>query len=98
MVDEGYSEGIDEESDLVSDSIKKLVDINPSDFDFDPNDNFGYAEADSSVRKSGTYNDSTVINVYGAAGQDVRELADIISGIINDDTKRKQMAWGNVGV
>ena len=96
MVDEGYSEGIDEESDLVSESIKKLIDINPDDFGFNPEDNIGYREADSSLTKSGTYNDSTIINVYGAVGQDVRELADIISGIINDDTKKKQMAWGSI--
>lgn len=34
-----------------------------------------------------------VINVYGAAGQDVRELAEIVADLVNEDVRSKRAVW-----
>lgn len=58
---------------------------------------FGYVPAASSTSNSSTttnnYSNNPVINVYGAPGQDVRELANIIEQKISRNVNRRSAVW-----
>ena len=58
---------------------------------------FGYVPAASGVSNSTTttnnYSNNPVINVYGAPGQDVRELANIIEQKISRNVSRRGAVW-----
>lgn len=79
----------------VKDNTKKLQDQIESSFNFEDMINtdvdFGGVNTGATA---GTSNNSVVINVYGAEGQDVNELADIISRRIAYETRKQGMAWG----
>lgn len=82
MVDEGFAKGIEQSSSMVENAMDDISMI--------PN-------TDVSQPVSGTNavsENHVIINVYGAQGQDVNELADIISKRINDVTDRRMMAMG----
>ena len=58
---------------------------------------FGYVPAASGINNSTTttnnYSNNPVINVYGAPGQDVRELANIIEQKISRNVSRRGAVW-----
>ena len=73
MLDKGLAEGIDKYADVATDSAKALSEgVN------DAVDVGGDLDV-SSVGEEGVGGANVVINVYGAVGQDVDELATIIS-------------------
>lgn len=51
----------------------------------------GYAAADSEVR--GTSNSNVVINVYGAEGQDINALAEVIQNKINNAVSQREHVY-----
>lgn len=83
MVDEGFAKGIDKYDYLVNDAIEDLTTI--------PDVN---VKAGLEAKGSGSVSNNVVINVYGAVGQDVEELAQIISKKIDDATGRRLVAMG----
>ena len=78
-----FAQGIADNTDVVTDQIEKSF-------------NFGnlIESSDLSANGAGSYNNAVTINVYGAEGQDVNALAEIISEKINNATKRQIYAWG----
>lgn len=85
MIDKGLAKGINDNDDVVDDAVNKITDI-------------GAISTEASLNLSGgngaNNSTSVIINVYGAVGQDVNELADIVSRRINDVTNRRMMAMG----
>lgn len=55
-------------------------------------DRFNSLAAMASGRGNMTYGD-TVLNVYGSQGQDVKKLADIVIGKLNNEYARRKAAW-----
>lgn len=90
MVDKGLTKGIEDSADLVKDAmndISVMPEISTSSFDAK-----GTALGNSENATSNTSN-NVVINVYGAAGQDINELAEIIEQKINAATRRREGAF-----
>ena len=84
MVDEGFAKGIDDYAYKVDDALTTLTKI-----------------PDAEVQVNGGVNNQSasnnvIINVYGAVGQDVNELADKVSKRLNDVTGRRMVAMGVV--
>lgn len=87
-------------SDEMKDVTKQMQDSVPTDFDVTPTVNMASlsavdsADVEKSSRnvatKEGT---SVVINVYGAKGQDINELANIISRKLDNQLRRTQEVW-----
>lgn len=78
----------------IKDNTGKLQDQIESSFDFEDLIN---ANADISIgagATAGTSNNSVVVNVYAAEGQDVNELAEIVSRRIAYETRKQGMTWG----
>lgn len=91
MIDKGLSKGIEDSADLVSnamDDLSVMPEISTSSFDAK-----GTALGNSENATSNTSNNNVVINVYGAAGQDMNELAEIIEKKINAATRRREGAF-----
>lgn len=86
MSDEGMVEGIDKSKDKVQAAIEDLIAM-PSNIS-DMSLNVDGENEKASINGLG----NVIINVYGAAGQDVRELADIVADKILDE-KQRQRAW-----
>lgn len=88
MIDKGLQKGIEDSADLVSDAMDELnvtPEINTSSFDTKES---GLGDGNNT-----TSNNNVVINVYGAAGQDVSELAEIIEQKITAATRRREGAF-----
>lgn len=97
MIGKGLAEGLDDSSRDVLNSAEELAkdvltEMSPlanigSDMDFSVNSD--------SVSASAGYEQgrNIVINVYGAEGQDVNELAEIISEKLAFETQRENYAW-----
>lgn len=49
---------------------------------------------DAVNEETNNFRNEVNINVYGAPGQDVRELAEIVADIVNGDIRSKAAAWG----
>ena len=82
-----FAKGIKDNTHLITDQIAKS-------FDFGEAITMGYGY----IPEAGTTNNSvtvgeTVINVYGAPGQDVNELSEIIEQKINARYENVRMAW-----
>lgn len=84
-----FAEGIEDNTDLVTDQIEKS-------FDFEDmlTPSVGSMTSNNANSGMGSYNNTVTINVYGAEGQDINALAEIISEKINNATKRQTYAWG----
>ena len=84
-----FAKGIADNTDVVTDQIQKS-------FDFGDMITAGGIN-DGTIGAGGnrTLNNAPVINVYGAEGQDVRELANIVADVINNQYERQALAWGN---
>lgn len=82
MVDEGFAKGIDDYAYKVDDALNTLTTI-----------------PDAEVQVNGGSNNqiapnNVIMNIYGAVGQDVNELADIVSKRLNDATGRRMISMG----
>lgn len=91
MIDKGLQKGIEDSADLVSnamDDLSVMPEISTSSFDAK-----GTALGNSENATSNTSNNNVVINVYGAAGQDINELAEIIEQKITAATRRREGAF-----
>lgn len=90
MVDKGLTKGIEDSADLVKDAmndISVVPEVQTSAFDA------GTALGNSENTTSNTSNNNVVINVYGAVGQDMNELAEIIEQKITAATRRREGAF-----
>lgn len=83
-----FAKGIKDNTHLVTDQLSKS-------FDFSGTIEMGYGYIpDSSVTNNNSVRvGDTVINVYGAPGQDMNELADIIDDKINAKYANVRAAW-----
>lgn len=85
MIDKGLAKGINDNDDMVDDAINKITDI-------------GAISTEASLNLSGgngaNNSVNVIMNIYGAVGQDINELADVVSQRINDVTDRRMMAMG----
>ena len=87
----GIAAGIDDKAKAVRDSLKGVLDFNAGPL--------GLPEVRKGSQENiqnNSYKNDTVINVYGAKGQDENVLAKRIADIINTDVYRSQMALGMV--
>jgi hypothetical protein len=90
MVDKGLTKGIEDSADLVKDAmndISVVPEVQTSAFDA------GTALGNSENTTSNTSNNNVTINVYGAVGQDMNELAEIIEQKITAATRRREGAF-----
>lgn len=88
MVDKGLAQGITKHSDDVDNAIDKIANIDEIS-----------TEASLKINNATDTNDNkapinVIMYIYGAVGQDINELADIVSQRINDVTDRRMMAMG----
>ena len=83
MVDEGFAQGIDKYSYLVDDMMDDLTEI--------PSVSISGSQSTPNVSNS-EYN--VIMNIYGAVGQDIDELADEISKRLDAATGRRMIAKG----
>ena len=92
----GIAVGIEQNTDSVMSAIDDMIDEMVPKVDFE-NERFSLNSNSSSNGKSGqsiTDVGGVIINVYGAPGQDINDLADIIARKINQDVYRNQAVWG----
>lgn len=89
MVDEGYAEGIDKNSGKVEKAMESLTDIN---IDTDSID-FPKPKPRGDGPSEGAGGNNITINVYGAEGQDERELADTVAERINHAASQEILVW-----
>jgi hypothetical protein len=91
MVDKGLSKGIEDSADLVKDAVDNISvvpEVQTSAY------GAGTALGTSNVASSTETNTNNVtINVYGAVGQDMNELAEIIEQKITAATRRREGAF-----
>lgn len=85
MTDKGLTAGLEKYSGLVDKAMEDITTV--------PDVNMGdiYGNGGGTTN---TANNNVVINVYGAVGQDVNELAEIISRKIDGATGRRMVAMG----
>ena len=81
MLDEGMAKGITQNARLVDDAMSNL-EVLPQ-----------IGTTGSGSTTAGSSLNNVVINVYGAQGQDVSELAEIVSRKIDSQVKRRGAAW-----
>lgn len=82
----GMAEGIEENSDSVAKAMSDLSDLTTSSFDLGA-PNFGISGT------GGLTAGNITINVYGAEGQDVRELAEEVGRILTDQELRRRASY-----
>lgn len=90
MVDKGLTKGIEDSADLVKDAMNEISvvpEVQTSTY------SAGAALGNSGASTSNTSNNNVVVNVYGAAGQDINELAEIIEQKITAATRRREGAF-----
>lgn len=90
MTDDGFVEGINSNYHKVEKAMDKLE--NDTKGMFDSTFSVKTDSGDGSSLNGKNYNSNVIINVYGAQGQDVEELAEIISDKIMDERDRER-AW-----
>jgi len=84
-ISEGIAVGIDDNLKSITDSMDNIADLVSQPIDVGASVTGGGATYDS--------NNNVVINVYGAQGQNVNDLAEIISRKINAQVSRRGAAW-----
>ena len=84
-----FAQGVKDNTDVVTDQIQKSFDFS------DMITAGGINDGTIGVGGNRTLNNAPVINVYGAEGQDVKELANIVADVINNQYERQALAWGN---
>ena len=82
----GMAEGIEENSDSVAKAMSDLSDLTMGSFDLGT-PNFGISGT------GGLTAGNITINVYGAEGQDVRELAEEVGRILTDQELRRRASY-----
>lgn len=92
MIDEGLVKGINKGKNDVLEASDELVADTWGELDTSSVLSNRYASTNNNYAPS--QNNNIAINVYGAAGQDVDELAEIISEKLDDQVYRRQAAWG----
>lgn len=88
MLDEGFAAGISDNADQVEDAMDELSGIAAGPIE-------GALESAGSIsdtRSSASYG-GIVMNIYGAAGQDVNELAEIVADKLNTAIERRRLAF-----
>lgn len=88
MIDEGLAQGISEGADDVQGAMDELNDIVSGPLDAGISTSTSYADSKQASTMGGI-----TINVYGAAGQDVNELAEIISEKLENIVRRKKAVF-----
>ena len=88
-ISEGIAVGIDQNVDSIEDSMRSISDLVSQPIDV------GEVGMTGGIGSGSAYNssNSVVINVYGAVGQNVNELAEIVSRKINASVNRRGAAW-----
>lgn len=81
MVDEGFALGIADNMSVVDKAMNNLTDVSAPSFDLSASEN------------GGGYQGNIEVNVYGAQGQDVRELADIVVDEIDRRIRSRQEVY-----
>lgn len=92
-IDESAGEAIDSAKDMANDVLNEMQDMDKAlSAEFHPEISAvsanGYAGGDLTGRTAGV-----IINVYGAVGQDVSELAEIVSQKIAFATQQEKFVW-----
>ena len=88
MIDEGLAQGISDNSDDVQDAMDELNGIVSGPLDAGISTTTSYSDARNTATNGGI-----VINVYGAIGQDVNELAEIVAQKLENATQRKKAVF-----
>ena len=88
MIDEGLAQGINDGSDGVQDAMDELNDIVSGPLDAGISTSTSYADSKQASTMGGI-----TINVYGAAGQDVNDLADIVAQKLENAVQRKKAVF-----
>lgn len=88
-ISEGIAVGIDQNVDSIEDSMRNISDLVAQPMSVGE---VGFAGGSGPGNAYNSSN-SVVINVYGAVGQNVNELAEIVSRKINASVNRRGAAW-----
>lgn len=88
MIDTGFAEGISGNIDKVETAVDKLNSVA-----IDGIEPSITVQRQTSKEDGSTTYGNVVINVYGAVGQDVNELAEIVSRKINNSVERKRVVF-----
>lgn len=94
FISEGIAVGIDEHVDSIIDSMGEIADLVSEPIVPNVGD-FGITSTGERIATGGNYNASNAItiNVYGAQGQNVEELAEIVSNKINNLVASKRRTF-----
>ena len=88
MIDEGLAKGISDNSDDVQDSMDELNGIVSGHLDAGISTSTTYSDSQNAATTGGI-----TINVYGAVGQDVEVLAEIVSQKLDSAVKRRKAVY-----
>lgn len=88
MIDAGLAKGIDDNSDDVQDAMDELNGIVSEPLDAGISTSTTYSDSRNASTAGGI-----TINVYGAEGQDVNELADIVAKKLENAVQRKRAVF-----
>lgn len=88
MIDEGLAKGISDNSDDVQDAMDELNGIVSGPLDAGISTSTTYSDSRNAATTGGI-----TINVYGAVGQDVNELADIVAQKLENAVQRKKAVF-----
>ncbi len=88
-ISEGIAVGIEDNLDSITNSMNDVADLVSQPIDVGEVGMTGNSGSGSAYNTS----NSVVINVYGAVGQNVNELAEIVSRKINASVNRRGAAW-----
>ena len=90
MIDEGLVGGIKEGYDDVESAMDNLADISMP----DTSDWTNSLNSEGAANNTTNNRNSIVMNIYGAVGQDVKELAELVAAQIDAAVYQKNAAWG----
>lgn len=88
MIDEGLAKGINDNTDDVQDAMDELNGIVSSPLDAGITTSTSYSDSRNAATTGGI-----TINVYGAVGQDVEALAEIVSQKLDSAVKRRKAVY-----
>ena len=88
-ISEGIAVGIEDNLNSITNSMNDVADLVSQPIDVGEVGMTGGSGSGSAYNSS----NSVVINVYGAVGQNVNELAEIVSRKINASVNRRGAAW-----
>ena len=88
MIDEGLAKGINDNSDDVQDAMDELNGIVSSPLDAGITTSTSYSDSRNAATTGGI-----TINVYGAVGQDVNDLAEIVAQKLENAVQRKKAVF-----